>query len=148
MPELRRLGIVAENPAGLASFYQEVFELEKIGEQNGAVFLSDGTFNLGFGGRYNHHSRFGNYATFELNPSYKFSDKVLLYAALTSGYNAPSLYQLFSPNADFNSGITRGNENLKPEKSLSAELGIKLCPNKNFNATISGFRTQVSNAIE
>lgn len=109
---------------------------------------SGGTFNLGLGGRYNHHSRFGSYVTFELNPSFKFSDKVLLYAALTSGYNAPSLYQLFSPNKDYNSGITRGNENLKPEKSLSAELGIKLSPNKNFNATISSFRTQVSNAIE
>ena len=46
MPELRRLGIGAENPGRLATFYQEVFDLEKIDEQNGAVFLSDGTFNL------------------------------------------------------------------------------------------------------
>ena len=108
----------------------------------------NGTFNLGLGGRYNHHNRFGSYFTFEINPSYKFSDKVLVYAALTSGYNAPSLYQLFSPNTDYNSGVTRGNEKLNPEKSLSAELGIKLSPAKNFNATISGFRTQVKNAIE
>ncbi|MBI3718797.1 MAG: TonB-dependent receptor [Sphingobacteriales bacterium] len=108
----------------------------------------NGTFNLGFGGRYNHHNRFGNYVTFELNPSYKFSDKVLVYAALTSGFNAPSLYQLYSPNQDFTSGITRGNKNLQPEKSLSAELGIKLAPTKNISATISGFRTQVKDAIE
>ncbi len=46
MPDLRRLAIVAENPGRLASFYQEVFDLENIGEQAGAVFLSDGTFNL------------------------------------------------------------------------------------------------------
>ena len=46
MPELRRLAIGAENPGGLATFYQDVFDLEKIDEQNGAVFLSDGTFNL------------------------------------------------------------------------------------------------------
>ncbi len=46
MPELRRLGITAENPARLAAFCQEVFELEKIDGQNGAVFLSDSAFNL------------------------------------------------------------------------------------------------------
>jgi catechol 2,3-dioxygenase-like lactoylglutathione lyase family enzyme len=46
MPELRRLGIAAANPARLANFYQEVFELERIGEENGTVLLSDGDFNL------------------------------------------------------------------------------------------------------
>jgi catechol-2,3-dioxygenase len=46
MAELRRLAIVAENPANLAAFYQETFDLEKIGEEKGALFLSDGDFNL------------------------------------------------------------------------------------------------------
>jgi len=46
MPELRRLGIVAQDPVRLAVFYQEVFDLETIGAENGAVILSDGTFNL------------------------------------------------------------------------------------------------------
>ncbi|HYA27657.1 MAG TPA: VOC family protein [Acidobacteriota bacterium] len=48
MPELRQLVIGAEDPGRLAAFYQEVFELEKIEENQGAIFLSDGTFNLGF----------------------------------------------------------------------------------------------------
>jgi len=48
MPQLRRLAIHAENPAQLAAFYQNVFDLEKIGEAGGAVFLSDGTFSLAF----------------------------------------------------------------------------------------------------
>ena len=46
MPQLRQLAIAAEEPATLAAFYQEVFDLEPIGEEKGAVFLSDGTFNL------------------------------------------------------------------------------------------------------
>ena len=46
MPQLRRLGIAAENPAKLAAFYKSVFDLETIGEERGGVFLSDGTFNL------------------------------------------------------------------------------------------------------
>src|SRR5947208_15281066 len=48
MPQLRRLAIHAENPAQLAAFYQNVFDLEKIGEAGGAVFVSDGTFSLAF----------------------------------------------------------------------------------------------------
>ena len=46
MPQLRRLGIAAEDPAKLAAFYQKVFDLETVGEETGGVFLSDGSFNL------------------------------------------------------------------------------------------------------
>lgn len=44
MPQLRRLAISAEDPANLAAFYKDVFELDQIGD--GAVLLSDGIFNL------------------------------------------------------------------------------------------------------
>ena len=47
MPQLRQLVIAAEIPERLAKFYQEVFDLEKIEENQGALFLSDGIFNLG-----------------------------------------------------------------------------------------------------
>ncbi|MGE5217742.1 MAG: VOC family protein [Chloroflexota bacterium] len=46
MPQLRQLVVAAEEPSRLAAFYQEVFELEKIEETKGTVFLSDGVFNL------------------------------------------------------------------------------------------------------
>ena len=46
MPHLRQLVIGAEAPGRLSAFYQQVFELEKIDEINGSIFLSDGTFNL------------------------------------------------------------------------------------------------------
>jgi catechol 2,3-dioxygenase-like lactoylglutathione lyase family enzyme len=46
MSQLRQLVIAADNPDRLANFYQEVFALEKIEENQGAVFMSDGTFNL------------------------------------------------------------------------------------------------------
>lgn len=48
MPELRRLAIAAEDPKRLAAFYRAVFDLEQIGDEAGAVFLSDGVFNLAF----------------------------------------------------------------------------------------------------
>ncbi len=46
MPHLRQLAIAAQAPEKLATFYQEVFELEQIEVNQGAWFLSDGTFNL------------------------------------------------------------------------------------------------------
>ena len=46
MPQLRQLVIAAEDPSSLAGFYQSVFELDKIDELKGSVFLSDGVFNL------------------------------------------------------------------------------------------------------
>jgi catechol 2,3-dioxygenase-like lactoylglutathione lyase family enzyme len=48
MSQLRQLLIAAADPSHLAGFYQEVFELDKIEESQGIVFLSDGTFNLAF----------------------------------------------------------------------------------------------------
>ena len=46
MPHLRQLVIGAEDPGRLAEFYQQVFDLDKIDESKGAIFLSDGIFNL------------------------------------------------------------------------------------------------------
>ncbi len=46
MPQLRRLAIRAEDPFKLADFYQAVFELDQVADDHGAVFLSDGSFNL------------------------------------------------------------------------------------------------------
>lgn len=110
--------------------------------------LGRNQLSIAAGGRLNDHSLFGNYTTFEVTPSFRFADKVLLYGAVTSAFNAPSLYQLFAPNKDFNSGITRGNESLKPEQSLSTELGVKFTPGKKVFVTLSGYRTRVKNAIE
>ncbi|MGV3641168.1 MAG: TonB-dependent receptor plug domain-containing protein [Adhaeribacter sp.] len=103
--------------------------------------------NLAAGGRWNQHSRFGSYTTFELNPSFKLAPRTLLYGVLASGYNAPSLYQLYSPDVGGASGLSRGNPLLKPETSLSYELGLKQTLG-NFRLGLSFFQTEVSNTIE
>jgi catechol 2,3-dioxygenase-like lactoylglutathione lyase family enzyme len=46
MPELRRLGILAEEPAKLGEFYRNVFDLEKISAENDHAIFSDGVFSL------------------------------------------------------------------------------------------------------
>mgnify|MGYP003575171624 CR=1 FL=1 len=90
----------------------------------GQVNFALGNFNFSVGTRWNNHSLFGNHWTFEANPSYYF-DNTLLYASISTGFNPASLYQLYDPSASFNAYTTRGNRNLKPEESVSLELGIK-----------------------
>lgn len=69
------------------------------------------------GGRYNRNSLYGNTFTYSVNPSYLISDRLKLFVNLSSGFRAPSLYQLFS---------AYGNKALKPETSRSAEAGVQL----------------------
>jgi vitamin B12 transporter len=104
--------------------------------------------SFGVGGRYVSHSLFGNVFTYEINPSLKLSKEALLYFSNTTGFNAPSLYQLYSPDTDFSSGITRGNKTLKPEESQSFEIGIKLKLNNQFWYSIAYFNTKVKNVVD
>ena len=77
--------------------------------------LSNG-FNLEAGGRYNHHSEYGNNFAYNLNPSFLVNNRWKLFANLSTGYKTPGLYQLFS---------VYGNSELKPEESIHAEAGAQ-----------------------
>lgn len=105
-------------------------------------------FKLGLGSRLNKHSTYGSNATYEINPSVQIADGTLLYAAYTTGFNAPSLYQLYAPDKNFDSGITRGNKALEPERSVSYEIGVKHSINAGIDFSVSYFRTVVDNSIE
>ena len=115
---------------------------------NGAL-LTDKmkAFSLVLGGRYAHHNRFGSHFTYEINPNVEFGN-TLLYGAITSGFNAPSLYQLHSPQKGFGSFTTRGNNNLKAEESVSYEIGWKQEIGKRVRFDLSLFRRNVKNVIE
>jgi len=105
-------------------------------------------FSLGLGVRNTNHDLFGTNLTYEINPSLKVSEGGLLFASYSTGFNAPSLYQLYSPNKDFTSQITRGNKTLKPETSSSWEFGFKQKVNDNITYSISYFKTAVENSID
>ncbi len=105
-------------------------------------------FALALGARLSKHSTFGNHVTFEINPSFRMSDRGLLFGSISSGFNAPSLYQLFTPERHYLSGITRGNSTLKPERSLSYEIGLRQEILEGLTVSVSAFQTTVRNAIE
>ena len=72
---------------------------------------------LELGGRYNSHSLYGNNFTYSINHSYILNDNLKFFVNLSSGFKAPSLYQLFSPY---------GNKKLNPEQSVSTEAGFQV----------------------
>ncbi|HEX6982741.1 MAG TPA: TonB-dependent receptor [Balneolaceae bacterium] len=105
-------------------------------------------FSLILGGRYVHHNEFGAHFTYEINPKYQLSESSLVYGAITSGFNAPSLYQLHSPARRFGAYTSRGNSNLNPEVSISYELGWKQQVSPALSFELAVFKTKVSNVIE
>jgi vitamin B12 transporter len=82
-----------------------------------ALNYSSGPFNIEGGGRLNHHSEYGTNGAFNINPSYFVTRTVKIFGNFSSGYKAPSLYQLFS---------LYGNRALQPESSLNAEGGLQV----------------------
>jgi vitamin B12 transporter len=116
---------------------------------SGALFSDKfSKYRLDLGMRHVDHELFGSTITYEIAPSVKLSDNALLYGSYSTGYNAPSLYQLYASESDYTSGITRGNKNLKPETSASLEIGFKQRINNQFSFGVSYFHTVVENSID
>ncbi len=96
-------------------------------------------FNIEIGGRYNHFSVYGNNTTFTFNPSYHIGDGAIVFLNVSSGYNTPSLYQLYSEY---------GNRDLKPEKSINYELGLQTFMDDNRNhLRIVAFKRDIKDLI-
>jgi vitamin B12 transporter len=89
------------------------------------------------GGRFNVHSLYGNNATFNFSPSYNVNEKFRFFANVATGFKTPSLYQLFSPY---------GNKKLKPEESISSEIGLQYKTEKS-NTKIAFFQRNIKNGI-
>ena len=90
---------------------------------------------LELGARHNNHNRFGNNQTFTFNPSYALSDQVRLIASVSTGFKAPSLYQL--GNGDL----------LKAETSLNTELGASFRKGQVF-ARVVYYNRAIQNGID
>jgi vitamin B12 transporter len=81
-----------------------------------SVFFKSGIFHMELGGRYNHHSLFGDKFTYTINPSLLLADQFKVFGTIASAFKAPTLYQLSSQY---------GNSNLKPESTNSYEAGFE-----------------------
>jgi vitamin B12 transporter len=96
-------------------------------------------FNFEVGGRLNFHSEYGMEPVYNLNPSYFFNKQWKVFANLSSGYRTPTVYQLFS---EF------GNRDLKPESSLSFEMGLQyFSQNNKWTSRAVYFRRRVNDIL-
>jgi vitamin B12 transporter len=80
-----------------------------------SLFFKSDIFHMELGGRYNHHSKYGNNFTYTINPSLFLADQFKVFGTIASAFKAPSLYQLSSQY---------GNPLLKPETTTSYEAGF------------------------
>jgi vitamin B12 transporter len=104
------------------------------------VYKRKNGFSAEAGGRWNHHSEYGNNFTYTFNPSYLINNKAKIFLNLYSAFKTPTLYQLFDP--------LYGNNNLKPEQGKISEAGIKIFPSKKLNIRAVGFYRLSKNVIE
>ncbi|HEX7687080.1 MAG TPA: TonB-dependent receptor [Burkholderiaceae bacterium] len=117
--------------------------------------------------REDHYSDFGN--TNNAKASFRFqpSKLVTFRGAVSTGFRAPSLVNLFSPqilgaSTNFSGSVcqqfagicgaqgmvvTGGNPDLKPEKSDNYDLGMVLAPTTNLGMTLDFYRVTISNQI-
>ncbi|MEO6734705.1 MAG: TonB-dependent receptor [Ferruginibacter sp.] len=103
------------------------------------MLLDVNGFNAEAGFRYNHHSIYGNNATFSFNPSYNIDENTRVFVNISSGYKVPSLYQLYSEY---------GNKDLQPEESNNYEAGVQsLSNNKRNSLRIVGFKRDIKQLI-
>lgn len=120
------------------------------------ILLSDklSRFNLVAGLRYDYNNIFLEHLSYEINPSWNFGRRSLIYFSHSTGYNSPSLYQMYA-NSSYQpwdggqeSGISLGNTSLQPEKSYCTELGFKQKISSSGIFTAAIFNRIVNDNIE
>ena len=92
-------------------------------------------FLLELGTRFNNHSRYGSNQTFTISPSYLISKNWRAIANLSSGFKAPSLYQISY------------NDQLKAETSINSEIGVEYNSQPLYARAVF-FNRQINNGID
>lgn len=106
----------------------------------GSLIYKKSNWTLEAGGRWNHHSVYGENFTYTLNPSLLINRKAKLFVNLYSAFKTPTLYQLYDAYA--------GNSSLKPEKGTITEAGAEFFPDKKTFFRLTGFYRDTKNSIQ
>ncbi len=121
------------NPVNRKDHYLAVYA-------NHAYELRNLTFDAGV--RYEDYQSFGSHTSWNTGILYHLNDKkTQLRANLGTGFNTPTLIELFSP------GGTAGNPDLDPETSLGWDVGITHAITANHHASVTYFDTEIEDAI-
>jgi vitamin B12 transporter len=93
-------------------------KVNQLGAYASVVVKDIDGFNMEAGLRYNNFNKYGDAVTFSFNPSYVIKNMVKIFGNISSGFKAPSLYQVYS---EYRNPSTV----LKPEKSIHYEAGVQ-----------------------
>jgi iron complex outermembrane receptor protein len=119
--------------------------------------------DVGLAVRHDRYDDVGHSTNFKLNGRWQPSKAVLLRASGGTGFRAPSLTDLWTPQSLQNSelfndpatnqtqlqvnALAGGNPKLKPEKSKQLSLGAVLSPFENFTVGADWFRIKITDIL-
>jgi len=101
-----------------------------------------GDHSLQVNARHDDNSQFGNKTTGLLGYGYQINRQWSVQASIASAFNAPTFNQLYYPDAGFGGG----NPDLKPEKALNREIGLRWDDGVN-NVEVTYFNNRVRDLI-
>ena len=92
------------------------------------------------------NERFGLHTVGQIASRYQFTPNSSVYANIGTAFKAPSLSELyyFYEDGSYN---TYGNPNLKPEESISYEIGAEHQFNQYLTTSVSIYQTNIKNLI-
>jgi len=122
------------------------------------------TLELNASARHDNYSDFGGADTFKTNARWKASDIAVVRASMGTGFRAPSLTSLWTPQTTGTSAqftdpkfpnypaqqvqeVSGGNPNLQPEKSKQKSVGFVLTPAKNLTIGMDAWNIQIDGKI-
>lgn len=134
-------------------YSDEGFQGYETARRNAAVFgrwrQDRGAHTFEAALRHDDNSQFGGATTANLGWGWRASDTLRLRAGWGQGFRAPNFNELYYPGFDLGNGgvLFAGNPLLRPERSLSAEVGLVWDPSpaRHFGASV--YRTRVGNLI-
>lgn len=107
------------------------------------LYLQDnyhaGDLGLVAGVRGIHHSEYGNHGTWNLGASYQLTGSTHLHANAGTAFRSPSANDLYGFG---------GNPDFEPEKSRSAEIGIRHQLSDSQKVSLNLFHTRITDLIE
>ncbi|CAG9407167.1 TonB-dependent receptor domain-containing protein [Providencia alcalifaciens] len=120
-----------------------------------ALFIEDeftATENLILTGglRLDHHETYGNHWNPRGYAIYHLTDEITIKGGVSQAFRAPTLREVskgYGTSTEGGNGIIYGNPDLKPEKSLSEEIGIAYDHESGFNASLTLFNTDFKNKL-
>ena len=105
-----------------------------------SLYYQRNGLRLEAGGRYNHHNQFGSAVTYHFTPSYLLNQQLKFFVNASTGFKAPSLYQLY--------GQFGANPDLKPERSQHYEVGLDwLAPDAPFSIRATAYQREIRDVI-